>query len=113
MVVCCGNVSSYRQDSAWSWFICLCSATCMILSVGLAFALGVLFPVIMDSFNESRERTGTLKHMSTLRRQLLQTHCSQILPSYSQFVAETCSCKKVHEHTQIVLGTSGRFNIPR
>lgn len=30
----------------------------MILTIGLSFALGVLFPVLMDSFNENRERTA-------------------------------------------------------
>ncbi|KAL9954134.1 hypothetical protein ACROYT_G041632 [Oculina patagonica] len=58
MAVCCGNASTYKQDSVWSWFICLCVTTCMILTLGFAFALGVLFPVLMDSFEESRERTA-------------------------------------------------------
>ena len=30
----------------------------MILSVGFTFALGVLFPVLMDYFDENREKTG-------------------------------------------------------
>ena len=30
-------------------------------NIGFAFALGVLFPVLMDSFNESRERVGEFK----------------------------------------------------
>lgn len=58
MALCCGNVSSYKQDSVWSWFICFCTTTCMILTIGFAFALGVHFPVLMDSFKESREKTG-------------------------------------------------------
>ena len=58
MVRTYGDVSSYKQDSVWSWFICLCSTACMMLTIGFAFALGVLFPVLMDSFNESRERIG-------------------------------------------------------
>lgn len=38
-----------------------------MLSVGLNYALGVLFPVFMESFNESRERTGKLNNLpSTL-----------------------------------------------
>lgn len=52
------NVSSYKQDSLWSWFICVCYTICVILTVGLTFSLGVLFPVLMDSFHEDRERTG-------------------------------------------------------
>ena len=60
MVLCFGNVSSYRQDSVWSWFICVCTTTCMILTIGFAFALGVLLPIFTDSFDESRERGGNL-----------------------------------------------------
>ena len=61
MVLTYGDVSSYKQDSVWSWFICLCSTACMMLTIGFAFALGVLFPVLMDSFNETRERVGEFK----------------------------------------------------
>ena len=32
----------------------------MILTIGFAFALGVLLPIFMDSFDESRERGGNL-----------------------------------------------------
>ena len=52
------NVSSYKQDSLWSWFICLCCTICVILTIGLSYSLAVLFPVLMDSFHEDRERTG-------------------------------------------------------
>ena len=58
MALCCGNVSSYKQDSVWSWFICFCTTTCMILTIGFTFALGVLLPIFMDSFDESREKAG-------------------------------------------------------
>ena len=61
MVLTYGDVSSYKQDSIWSWFICFCSTACMMLTIGFAFALGVLFPVLMDSFNEGRERVGEFK----------------------------------------------------
>ena len=37
----------------------------MVLTTGFAFALGVLFPVFMETFNESRERTGKLKYLRT------------------------------------------------
>ena len=35
----------------------------MIVTVGFSFALGVLFPVLMDSFNETRERTGKWNYL--------------------------------------------------
>ena len=30
----------------------------MMVTIGFTFALGVLFPVLMDSFRETREKTG-------------------------------------------------------
>ena len=58
MVPCRGQIFSFKQDSLWSWFVCISTTFCMVLTVGFIFALGVLLPVFMDSFNESRERTG-------------------------------------------------------
>ena len=50
----------------WSWLICFCTTTCMILTIGFTFALGVLLPVFMDSFKENRGKTGELKTMARL-----------------------------------------------
>ncbi|XP_068729976.1 monocarboxylate transporter 2-like [Montipora capricornis] len=58
MAVSSGKVASLKQDSIWSWFLCLCATLCMILTAGLIFSLGVLFPVLMEDFGESRERTA-------------------------------------------------------
>jgi len=38
----------------------------MMLTIGFAFALGVLFPVLMDSFNEGRERIGEFKSVFSI-----------------------------------------------
>ena len=43
----------------------------MILTVGFTNALGVLFPVFMDSFKESRERTGQAACLLMLLMQLV------------------------------------------
>ena len=60
MAVSCGKVASLKQDSIWSWFLCLCATLCMILTTGLVYSLGVLFPVLIEDFGESRERTGEI-----------------------------------------------------
>ena len=62
MALRCDTMSSYNQDSIWSWFICFCTTVRMILTIGFTFALGVLFPVLMDSFQETREKTGELSN---------------------------------------------------
>ena len=58
MAIRCDKISSYNQDSVWSWFICFCTTIRMMVTIGFTFALGVLFPVFMDSFKETREKTG-------------------------------------------------------
>ena len=54
----CGDIVSFKQDSLWSWFICGLTTLCVILTIGFSSALGVLFPVFMNSFGENRESTG-------------------------------------------------------
>ena len=84
--MCWGNLSSYKQDSIWSWFICFFTAICMILSVGFSFALGVLFPVFMNYFDENREKTG-------------------------EFVIIYCTSHEFYNPTGIV--SAGNFDVPQ
>ena len=56
---CCRDGhSSHKKDSKWAWMVCLAASTNMAFTAGLLFCFGVLLPVFMDYFNESRERTG-------------------------------------------------------
>ena len=45
-------------DSRWSWLVCVCATVMIALMFGISLNFGVLFPVLMDYFQESRERTG-------------------------------------------------------
>ena len=47
-------------DSPWSWLVCFCATFIIALTLGISFNFGVLFPVLMDYFQESRERIGKL-----------------------------------------------------
>ena len=56
---CCRDGhSSHKKDSKWAWMVCLAASTNMAFTAGLLFCFGVLLPVFMDYFKESRERTG-------------------------------------------------------
>ena len=50
--------NKHHQDSAWSWVVCISAAICNALNLGFVLSFGVLFPVLLDYFNETRERTG-------------------------------------------------------
>ena len=57
---CCNDGDlSHKKDSTWAWMVCLGAATNLFFTKGLIYSFGVLLPVFMNYFNESRERTGT------------------------------------------------------
>ena len=45
-------------DSPWSWLVCFSATFIIVLTLGISLNFGVLFPVLMDYFQESRERIG-------------------------------------------------------
>lgn len=57
---------SFKKDSAWAWIVCLAAATNLAFTVGLIYSFGVLLPVFMDYFKESRENTGKLLNCETI-----------------------------------------------
>ena len=50
--------SNRKQDSTWAWVVCISAAICNALNLGFVLSFGVLFPVLLDYFNETKERTG-------------------------------------------------------
>ena len=55
----CTNLRSRKEaDSPYSWLVCFCAFFIIALTLGTALNFGILFPVLMDYFDETRERTG-------------------------------------------------------
>ena len=50
--------SNRKQDSTWAWVVCISAAICNALNLGFVLSFGVLFPVLLDYFKETKERTG-------------------------------------------------------
>ena len=55
---CYDDDSSHKKDSAWAWIVCAAASTNLAFTLGLIFSFGVLLPVFMDYFKESRGNTG-------------------------------------------------------
>ena len=55
---CTGLRSRKEADSPFSWLVCFCAFFIIALTLGTALNFGILFPVLMDYFHETRERTG-------------------------------------------------------
>ena len=56
----CGSQIARRVDSRWSWLVCFCATFSQTVNIGIVATFGVVFPVIMERFDSSRERTGEL-----------------------------------------------------
>ena len=48
----------HHSDSRWSWVVCISSAICGALNTGFVLSFGVLFPELMEHFDETTETTG-------------------------------------------------------
>ena len=48
----------YHPECRWSWVVCISSAICGALNTGFVLSFGVLFPELMEHFDQSRETTG-------------------------------------------------------
>lgn len=51
---------AHVQDGKWSWLVCFSATLSWLAALGFVFSFGIFFPVFMDYFNESREKTGKL-----------------------------------------------------
>ena len=52
------TVSRKEVDSPWSWLVCICASIIVALFFGFSLSFGVMFPVLMEYFQTTRERTG-------------------------------------------------------
>ncbi|XP_068731027.1 monocarboxylate transporter 10-like [Montipora capricornis] len=46
------------KDTLYSWVVCILSAVCNAVSLGFALSFGILFPELIDYFEETRERAA-------------------------------------------------------
>ena len=57
----CSSICRKEVDSPWSWLVCVCGTVIIALFFGVSLNFGILFPVLMDYFQETRERTGKFR----------------------------------------------------
>ena len=57
----CGTyimVQTHVQDGKWAWIVCVSATLSWLAAMGFVFSFGIFFPVFMDHFQETREKTG-------------------------------------------------------
>ena len=47
-----------KQDSGWCWVVFFCVCVNMFLVFGVHYTYGVLFPSILQEFNQGQGKTG-------------------------------------------------------
>ena len=66
LIHCCLK-ATHKQDSRWSLVVCISATFTQIINMGILRSSGVLFPVLMQEFGTTRERTGKLQ-INSIRR---------------------------------------------
>ena len=57
-VVTCAEGMSPQQDSCWSWVVCFAGVISNIVICGFTFSYGILFPALLDEFQQGKANTG-------------------------------------------------------
>lgn len=48
----------HAQDGRWAWIVCVSATLSWLVALAFVFSFGIFFPVFMDYFKETREKTG-------------------------------------------------------
>lgn len=57
----------HAQDGRWAWIVCVSATLSWLAALAFVFSFGIFFPVFMDYFKETREKTGKSLSVSLLR----------------------------------------------
>jgi len=47
-----------QPDSRWSWVVCLACALTNIIICGVVFSYGIIFPILLEEFQQGKASTG-------------------------------------------------------
>ena len=54
-----GSGRKLRQpDTYWSWIVCAAGVASSIIILGCSYCFGIIFPFLLDEFNEGKSKTG-------------------------------------------------------
>lgn len=49
---------SRQPDTYWSWIVCVVGVVSLIIVLGCSYCFGIIFPFLLDEFNEGKSNTG-------------------------------------------------------
>ena len=47
-----------KPDSCWSWVVCVACALTNIIICGVVFSYGIIFPTLLEEFQQGKAATG-------------------------------------------------------
>ena len=56
-----------QQESAYSWLVCISGLLASTLVFGVSYSYGVLFPVLLNEFQQGKARTGKSDNINSKR----------------------------------------------
>ena len=60
------GISPARQpDSPYAYLVCFCGVVCNLIMFGCSYSYGLLFPLLLDEFNEGKAKTGNSDSLTT------------------------------------------------
>ena len=74
--------SKFRsQDGPYAWLVCFSAILSLVITMGPPSSFGVIFPVLLDNFKESKAKTGKSEIVS------VYTYHGQMFLKYSGILA--------------------------
>ena len=79
-------------DGAWAWIVCISGTLSVIITFGCPYNFGLLFPLLLDEFEEGKAKTGKACHslpdwhiLTYPRQRFPDSTSTPILILYTQF----------------------------
>lgn len=69
-IVVCKETVSPGQDSCWSWVVCFAAVFSNVVICGFTFSYGILFPALLDEFQQGKANTGNTNNRRAPHRRI-------------------------------------------
>ena len=55
-----------QPDSLYAYLVCFCGVLCNLIMFGCSYSFGLLFPLLLEEFEEGKAKTGNLENTSKM-----------------------------------------------
>ncbi|EDO40206.1 predicted protein [Nematostella vectensis] len=109
-MVLCTSGAPHKQDGPWAWLVLACVFMTGWLSGGVGYSFGVYLPVLMEEFNETRDKAALVGSLQFATFLCLIAVSSQLCERYGCRLI--CAIGHVISATGFVLSSLPRSIIP-